>query len=133
MSYALNRNGIILTATKGSIKSDNPKDKYDYWFRVKELSDFLIKRFGKGDFERVMIENNYIARKTEANFYILDKIKGKKGIIVFEVTGWRNATGHFTLWDGGKLLYAPSHDNPNIEDYYFWFSKTSKVIFWELK
>ena len=33
---------------------------------------------------------------------IINKINGKKGIVVFEVKGWANATGHFTLWDGGE-------------------------------
>lgn len=132
MSYALNRNGIVLTGIKKSMKSDKPTDKYNYWYTVKDLRDFLVRRFGQGDVERTMVEKNYIARKTEASIYVLDKIKNKKGVIVFDVEGWENATGHFTLWDGTRLLYAPKHDNPYNENYYFWFALTKRIIFWEL-
>lgn len=34
----------------------------------------------------------------------VDKFNNKKGIIVFEVSGWGNASGHFTLWDGKHLI-----------------------------
>ncbi|WP_308412787.1 T6SS effector amidase Tae4 family protein, partial [Vibrio parahaemolyticus] len=32
----------------------------------------------------------------------LEKIKGRKGIIVYQVDGWSDATGHADLWDGNK-------------------------------
>lgn len=133
MAYALNRNGFILPATQGSMKSDNPKDKYNYWFRVTELTKYLVKTFGKGDVEYTIKEKVGLARKKEVTLNVLSKIIGKKGIIVFDVTGWNNATGHFTLWDGKTLLYADGHSNPLSNDYYFWYEKTTKIIFWELK
>ncbi len=67
-----------------------------------------------------------------------------KGIIVFEVTGWENASGHFTLWDGSNLVYVGEgeHNNPLSYEYYFWFlraatetkiAQTTKAYLWELK
>ena len=50
-----------------------------------------------------------------------DAIRGKKGIIVFEVDGWDDASGHATLWDG----------NTCSDKCYFPISK--KVMLWELK
>lgn len=133
MAYALNRNGFVLPLTQGSMKSDNPKDKYNYWFRVTELTKYLIKTFGAGDVEYTIKAKLFPVRQTEVTLEVLPKLVGKKGIIVFDVTGWNNATGHFTLWDGKKLLYAPEHDNPLSLKYYFWFEQTTRIIFWELK
>jgi hypothetical protein len=29
---------------------------------------------------------------------------GRKGVIMFNVKGWDDATGHFDLWDGGDMV-----------------------------
>lgn len=53
--------------------------------------------------------------------------KGLKGILVFSVTGWGDATGHVTLWNGsdcGDHCYFV-HDQPSVS--------TTLVQFWELK
>ncbi|MDF4976359.1 T6SS effector amidase Tae4 family protein [Vibrio parahaemolyticus] len=49
----------------------------------------------------------------------LEKIKGRKGIIVYQVDGWSDATGHADLWDGNKCVYQG------------YVSVTHKVLFWE--
>ena len=89
-------------------------------------------------------------RIKEVETQLLPKIKGKKGIIVFDVKGWSNASGHFTLWDGKNLAYVGpgDHNNPASIEYYFWFmrediyfkggfktrvTQTTDITFWELK
>ena len=46
-------------------------------------------------------------------------LKGKKGIIIFEIKGWSDATGHADLWDGGKVV----RDDYGV--------KAHNILFWE--
>ncbi|ENW94757.1 T6SS effector amidase Tae4 family protein [Acinetobacter dispersus] len=155
MSYALNRSGIRLPQAPagGNLVGE---DKFNYWLRVKDLKTFMFNRFKSPDISYTPIKVNAIQsaqakeRITGVQTNILQKIKGKKGIVVFDVTGWDNASGHFTLWDGVNLLYVgPSdHNVPASMEYYFWFMRempyfdkgfkvkvvqTTKISFWELK
>jgi hypothetical protein len=150
MSYALNRSGIRLYR-KATIATIQGEDKFTYWIRVKELKKYLKERFKGGDFEHtpLPIENftaeSMQARAQDAQDNIIKKITGKHGIIVFDVTGWNNASGHFTLWDGKDLVYVGEgyHNDPYSPEYYFWFyrqpltgetpKQTIKTTFWELK
>ena len=62
---------------------------------------------------------------------------------MFNVSGWGDATGHFTLWDGSHLIYPgyEEHDDPNSEYYYFNMkyedegrvTQTDSIKLWELK
>ena len=160
MSYALNRSGIELKKAPagGSMRGEDGKN---YWFRVKDLKNYLKDRFGKGDVEHspkllsdILTKEIFDARVEDIKTNILTKINGKHGIIVFEVSGWDNATGHFTLWDGTNLVYVGppgDHNDPKSSEYYFWLTRykveltaekkekliptvrTTKIIFWELK
>ncbi len=76
-----------------------------YIFRVKMLVRHLTAKYGGP--ERYL-PSNYKAQ-----------LAGRKGIIVFEVSGWSDATGHADLWDGGKCLY---------QDY---GGQANRVLFWE--
>lgn len=51
------------------------------------------------------------------------KICGKKGIIIFDVSGWSDATGHADLWDGTTQTCA----------WECYFDKSSSIHFWETK
>lgn len=46
-------------------------------------------------------------------------LTGKKGIIVFVVSGWSDATGHADLWDGSACVGSDYGD------------KASQIFFWE--
>lgn len=81
------------------------KNKNWYIFRVKMLVQHLTSRYGKPE------ESKPSEYKT--------KLSGRKGIIVFEVTGWSDATGHADLWDGSKCLWKGYGGLAN------------KVLFWE--
>lgn len=158
-SYGLNRSGLRLTEAPngGGVKG---ADGYHYWMRVKDLKAELARRFGNADDElslpaipSSLLKDNdamgklFKARVKLAQTFIDDKLKSRNGIVAFDVTGWGDATGHFTLWDGGtkKLAYADGHDQPDNNSYYFWLTKLTEVDgnprivqvvtvkFWELK
>jgi hypothetical protein len=150
MSYALNRSGIKLPKNGGGTWLG--KDGFYYWIRVRELKQFLRNRFKNPDFEytpqriSVPFTNEQLRNRTIGiRQNILNKIQGKHGIIVFDVDGWSDASGHFTLWDGSNLVYVGpgDHNNPNSTEYYFWLirnpderkriTQTIKISFWELK
>lgn len=131
MSKALNYSGVALPKAPSSGGTIKGSDGYNYWIRVNDMKKYLSEKFGNRDIEAI------------GGLNAVDQFKGKKGIIVFDVTGWGNASGHFTLWDGKNLVYPgdPLHDDPNSEYYYFSMRyttprgvvKTEKIRLWELK
>jgi hypothetical protein len=84
MSYALNFSGYDVANSGG--KTVSGADRRHYIYRVKDMRDFLFEKFGQPD---LVAEN-----PKQKDF------EGKRGIILFAVKIWRNATGHVTLWDG---------------------------------
>lgn len=81
-------------------------DKKWYMLRVDTfLSHILTKDFGKPDFKGY----------TEADF------QGKKGLIVFKVSTWGDATGHLDLWDKTKCSVSA------------YFDKSDYVLLWQAK
>jgi len=84
-------------------------------------------------------------RVKQGQDFIDTKLAGRNGIVAFEVSGWGDASGHFTLWDGGAktLAYADGHDDPGNNMFYFWLTNVNpertklvqvvRVKFWELK
>jgi len=93
--------------TKGNdvvqVSSGGKKNWYIY--RVKILTQYLSEIYGK---PQSMTPSQY--KKL---------LSGRKGIIIFEVSGWGDATGHADLWDGKKVVGS---------DY---GQKSSIVHFWE--
>lgn len=85
MSYSLNKVGILIPSGK-KFAVVSGADKKQYMYRVNDMIQFLEETLGKPDVT--------IKSPKESDF------KGKKGIIVFSGSGWANARGHVTLWDG---------------------------------
>ena len=81
------------------------KHKLWYIFRVRMLVRHLTSRYGNPE------EHKPADYKSALN--------GRKGIIVFEVSGWSDATGHADLWDGSKCLWKGYGGLAN------------RVLFWE--
>ena len=160
MSYALLRSEFHLPRTSDKNASKLGDDKKWYWLRVANLREELSARFKGFDeqlnFEMVDPARDYTAksiepfqkaRRVKAEEFLNTKLRSKNGIIVFDVHGWGDATGHFTLWDGTamKLAYAPGHDDPSTSAYYPWLTvldelfsvdflvQVMKIHFWELK
>ncbi|MEW6761429.1 MAG: T6SS effector amidase Tae4 family protein [Pseudomonadota bacterium] len=161
MSYALNRSGLKMGEAPSTDGSPKGADGYRYWIRVSDLKPHLIKQFKGADEELTLptipasmignvpaMREKYSKRRDLAQAWLDTKLAGRNGIVVFDVTGWGNASGHFTLWDGKakSLAYANGHDSPADNTYYFWLTKleedkdgnqwlvqVSSIKFWELK
>jgi hypothetical protein len=105
MSYALNHSGHPIT--KGDWATSSGGDKSLYIYRVRDMQKYLIQKFGKP-------EKVFSSPKAE-------DIKSTKGILSFNVTGWSDATGHITLWNGNSC-----------SDRCF-FQQASEAFLWSLK
>lgn len=84
MSYVLNKTGFKIPYISGQTVSGQQGDWYI--FKVKTLISYLSTTFGKPD--------HTFVDPTAA------KLAKHKGILVFEVDQWTDATGHATIWDG---------------------------------
>lgn len=88
-----------------------------YLIRVKDMIKLVTKKFGR---PTSTFMSSHISMSE-----VQHQLMGKTGIIIFDVTGWGDATGHVTLWNGstcGDSCYF----NPNPP------AKTDKVLFWEI-
>lgn len=60
-------------------------------------------------------------------------LNGLKGLIVVEVQGWGDATGHVTLWDGSSTGDGSDYQNPNSSAYRNPGVSPVRILYWELK
>lgn len=84
MSYVLNNTGVKIPYMSGKTVSGGKGNWYLY--KVRDLIDFLYSTFGKPDIT--------------INTPTAIKFKAHKGILVFDVDQWTDATGHATIWSG---------------------------------
>ncbi len=118
LSRAFNYGGLTMTA-KGKQYGVKGGDQKIYLLRVNDMMRFVQTNFGDPDL--IVIPNG---KNRSADF------AGKKGVLIFQVTGWSNATGHVTLWNG-----ADCGDKCYFEHEMFFGlgAETTKISFWELK
>lgn len=81
------------------------KNKKWYIFRVKMLIKHLTSTYSNPE------------EFTRSEYKL--KLNERKGIIIFEVIGWSDATGHADLWNGTKCLWKGYGGIAN------------KILFWE--
>jgi len=72
-------------------------DNKNYGIRVEEFNHFLRDHYGPPN----------VVRSAD-NISIKPFLK-KNGIINWHVSGWTDATGHFTLWNNARGLYEGKH------------------------
>lgn len=96
-------------------KTVSGDDKKWYFFRVKDLIDFLNLRWGSAD----MILPFPVAGKQE--------MFEKRGVILFEDAGWQDANGHASLWNGSEC-YDHCYFNQEGANY-----RTNRAGFWSLR
>ena len=109
MSYILNYSGLKIKPNGKLTVSES--DKNWYYYRVTNLISFLISEWGK----------------PESIKY--PTVIGRKGIILFQVSGWSNANGHATLFDGNSCYDHCYFSENEPEKGYV----TLQANFWELK
>ncbi|MEI2418447.1 type VI secretion system amidase effector protein Tae4 [Orrella sp. JC864] len=105
LSYVLNQTGFAIGAGAGATSSGANGARYLY--RVRDLVPHLQSLFGPPD--------EVFQNPTPAMF------AGRKGIIVFEVAIWSDASGHATLWNGGACADT------------CYFRESTRASLWELK
>lgn len=60
--------------------------------RVAEFKQYMVAKYGQPQVK--------VAFSTDGVDEIPSQLNGKRGIIMFDVRVWSDATGHFDLWDG---------------------------------
>lgn len=91
-------------------------DGLPYYVQVKAILAFIESNWGQP--EKAVAP---AGRDLTADF------QGKTGVLAFMVSGWTDASGHVTLWDGnacGDSCYFV-HASPS--------TRTTEIRFWELK
>lgn len=136
VSYALNMAGMlipkatpVLPVTKkggkrilnGGNKYIIDGDHYYYIYSVENLITFLEYSWGKAD-KRMPVPKGISQ---------LDALKkmNKKGIIAFYISGYDDATGHVTIWDGSRCLDGSNYYDPIAHPK----QTLTYIKFWELK
>ncbi|WP_010212381.1 T6SS effector amidase Tae4 family protein, partial [Pseudomonas amygdali] len=88
-------------------------DQHQYFFRVSNLKSFLETHWGKPEVvKHPPSDGGALARK--------------KGVILFEISGWTDAKGHATLFDG-DICYDHCYFNEPDVNY-----RTDMANFWSL-
>lgn len=122
LTYAMNRAGLKIpqiTPLKWyggkAYKVAKGGDGYWYGLGVTETLHFLQEKYGKADLELAGPFDG-----PSGSTVVPPDLKGKRGILIFLVSGWSDASGHATLWNGSLCS-----DN----DY---FETANKIHFWEI-
>lgn len=93
-------------------------DEKAYILRVNDLIQYVKHNWGSADLTLTPSEAG--------------KLAGRKGLIVMEVSGWSDATGHVTLWDGTRSGDDTTYHDPHSSNYGARVSLT-RILYWELK
>ncbi len=111
MSYILSQAGMVIPGIKGQTVSG--ADGRRYFFRVRDLIGFLTQRWGKAEVVKYPVSGG-------------GTLAGKTSVILFGVSGWSNAQGHATLFDG-RSCYDHCYFNEPEARY-----RTDRANFWSL-
>ncbi len=103
MSHAFNRAGAPIPNGFPGLTTARGGNGKRYAFRVREFKAYLDTQYKPAD----------ITGASEGDF------TGSPGIIMFDVEGWSDATGHFDMWDGGAIRYSA------------YFDKATKIYLWK--
>jgi len=95
VSKALNYAKHPIPVDSGDFKTRKGADGKWYGLGVQQFWEYMTKTYGK---PAVYAENT----KGRIPY---EKFAGNAGIIGFRVKGWKDASGHFTLFNGCELLY----------------------------
>lgn len=113
--YAIPRGTLIPGQSIYRVRGD---DELPYILRVNDVIHFVKHNWGAPDM---------LLQPAEAG-----RLAGRKGLIVMEVSGWLDATGHVTLWDGMQTGDLTDYHDPYSRSYGGSVSLT-RIQFWELK
>ena len=112
MSYILSQAGLTIPTIPGQTVSG--ADKRQYFFRVDNLIAFLRQRWGEPEIVKYPPSDG-------------GAIAGKKGVILFEISGWSDARGHATLFNGSTCYDHCYFNEPGVS------YQTDRANFWSLQ
>lgn len=98
MSNAFNKSGTPIPNGHGGLATARGGDGKRYAYRVAEFKKYLESEYKMPD----------ISGSSQGDF------SGHAGIIMFDVQGWSDATGHFDLWDGAAIRYSAYWDKASM-------------------
>jgi hypothetical protein len=110
VSRPLNYLGHPIPVWTKPFRTRQGSDKLWYGLRVKEFWDYMVKIYGAPT----------VSAKKPLDKKAFENIKGMIG---FRVSGWKDATGHFTLWNGKNLAYGEKEHN--------YFAISDEAAVWE--
>jgi hypothetical protein len=97
-------------------------DGLKYIYRVKDMIKYLKAAFGRPSILRSPADPDYKGA-----------FEGNKGIIAFQVSGWGDATGHVTTWDGSSCGYHCYFDDADYIHAGSGVATTVQVMLWILQ
>ena len=118
LSRSLNYSGYRIKNRESGFYTVKGEDNFSYLLRVKEMIKLIKSKFGSPT-------STFLSSNTSMAS-VSGKLSGKTGIIIFDVSGWSDATGHVTLWNGntcGDSCYFVPHAP----------ATTDRILFWEIK
>lgn len=92
LSHAFNYSGHPIPRDYPGLHTVTGKDGMFYAFRVREMRKYLEATFGPPRLHASGSES-FMA------------VSNKRGIIMFDVRGWNDASGHFDVWNGKKARH----------------------------
>lgn len=111
ISYVLNQTGTRIPFVKKETVSG--ADGSWYFYRIERVLDYLKVRWGRPE---------VVAHPPSHG----GALAGQQGLLVFEISGWTDAKGHATLWDGTHC-YDKCYFNSAAATY-----RTDRANFWRL-
>lgn len=118
--------GVSIIPNPNDISRWRGKDGFAYIFRVNDIIKFIELSFKKPEYK---IKTNGVNKRNE----IVNV--NKKGIIIFKVKNWSNASGHVTLLDGNSCADGHSYFTHNLIEGIPKDKQpiTTEILLWELK
>lgn len=113
ISRSLNYGGYpIPNSASDEIITVRGADRMHYAVRVREFARWIRRRLGPPE-----LEHGY---PPPGGGDVPPAFVGRQGLIIFEVEGWTDATGHIDLWNGSTCRH------------HGYFERASKVSLWEI-
>ncbi len=111
VSRSFNYSGnLIPNRSSDEIVTVPGADGKQYALRVREFTRYLKRKYGRSD-----LEHDY---PEPGGGPVPPQLQGRQGVIIFEVEGWSDATGHADLWDGAACRHSSC------------FNRASRVMLW---
>ena len=118
----LNYGGVKVKVLDKTILYGTGGDGLKYIYRVRDMIKQLNAMFGKPGIVKAPADPDYRSA-----------FAGNRGIIAFEVSGWGDATGHVTTWDGSSCGYHCYFDEADYIHAGSGVASTVKVMLWILE